>query len=510
MNDSLERLQDTDDELDEKEQFVSFIVGKEVFAGDMAPVKEIIRVPELVRVPLAPDCLEGLANLRGSVLPIISLRRIFGFDHIEPDETSRAIVIDIGQPLGFIVDKVASVIEVDKGSVEPATTIQSAIDNDLLSGIIKNVGGFDILMILNFTLLIEHQFSGLKAALEVTANQSYGAEMRNELEENSDELQLVSFGIANEEYAVDINNVKEIVNVPENLVSVPNSSPHILGIMTLRKHVLPLVSLRRMFHFESKPLDESCRIVVVDVSGIPVGIVTDYVSQVLRVDKSDIEDLPRLFSANQSINEISSICQLDSGKRLVSIIDIDCMFENVAIKEAVGVANNHEDAEDSIYEDIDEEDSEEEQIVVFKLDNCDFGVSIKNVQEIVRIPEELTHVPKAPPFVEGIINLRGSVLPVIDQRKRLHMNVMERNDRQRIMVFMVNGIRSGFIVDAVTEVLKVHRSKIEEAPNLSPEQAKLLGRVVNIGEDKRMIQLISASELFTEQEAKSLDQIAAD
>ena len=61
------------------QQFVTFIAGDEVFAADMSPVKEIIRVPQVVRVPMAPAALEGLANLRGKVLPIISLRRLFGF-----------------------------------------------------------------------------------------------------------------------------------------------------------------------------------------------------------------------------------------------------------------------------------------------------------------------------------------------------------------------------------------------------------------------------------------------
>ena len=73
-----------DDGLEERasdtRQFVTFITGGEVFAVDMAPVQEILRVPEVVRVPLAPRTLEGLSNLRGRVLPIISLRRIFGFD----------------------------------------------------------------------------------------------------------------------------------------------------------------------------------------------------------------------------------------------------------------------------------------------------------------------------------------------------------------------------------------------------------------------------------------------
>ena len=87
-------------------QFVTFYAGGETFAVDMAPVQEIIRVPNVVHVPLVPDTLEGLANLRGKILPIISLRRIFGFPEHENDDATRAIVIDLGQPLGFVVDRV--------------------------------------------------------------------------------------------------------------------------------------------------------------------------------------------------------------------------------------------------------------------------------------------------------------------------------------------------------------------------------------------------------------------
>ena len=76
------------------QQFVTFYAGGETFAVDMAPVQEIIRVPTVVRVPLVPDTLEGLANLRGKVLPIISLRRVFGFPEQEYNDATRAIVID--------------------------------------------------------------------------------------------------------------------------------------------------------------------------------------------------------------------------------------------------------------------------------------------------------------------------------------------------------------------------------------------------------------------------------
>jgi purine-binding chemotaxis protein CheW len=99
--------EELDDNPSDTRQFVTFLVGQEVFAVDMAPVQEIIRMPDVVKLPLAPRTLDGLANLRGKVLPIISLRRIFGFDERGYDDSTRAIVIDLGQPLGFVVDRVS-------------------------------------------------------------------------------------------------------------------------------------------------------------------------------------------------------------------------------------------------------------------------------------------------------------------------------------------------------------------------------------------------------------------
>ena len=152
---------------------------------------------------------------------------------------------------------------------------------------------------------------------------------------------------------------------------------------------------------------------------------------------------------------------------------------------------------------------DEEQIVVFRLGKEEFGVPIDSVQEIVRVPEELTSVPKAPPSVEGVINLRGAVLPVVDLRRRLGLAQVERSDRQRIMVFLVAGVHTGFIVDSVAEVLKVHKSAIEASPRLSGEQAELLARMANLEKHKRMVQIIEPSRLMGQQELGSLQGLRA-
>ena len=478
----------------------------------MAPVQEIIRVPDVVRVPLAPPTLDGLANLRGKVLPIISLRRIFGFPEHEHDEATRALVIDIGQPLGFVVDKVASVVGVEPGKIEGVGSIQSTLNTELLSGVIKDVGGHAMIMVLDFAKLIAQEFAEIAAVAKSAslAGGLYAGTETREEEDTSDELQLVSFDVAGQEYAITIEDVQEIVQVPENIIHVPHSESYVLGVMTLRNRLLPLVSLRRMFALPPQDADEHSRIIVVSLGTSSVGIVMDSVNEVLRVPKAEVDAMPSLFTQDGELADISEICRLDGGKRLVSIISTKNLFQHTAIKEALTTVENLHD--DKVGEEITAEDDsndDDEQMVVFRLGNEEFGIPIDSVQEIVRVPEQLTHVPRSPPFVDGVINLRGAVLPVIDLRLRLGLPTAERSDRQRVMVFLVNGMRTGFIVDSVTEVLKIHKSSIEPAPRLSSEQGKLLARMANLEKQKRMVQLIEPAYLMDDLELADLSRMAA-
>jgi len=146
--------------------------------------------------------------------------------------------------------------------------------------------------------------------------------------------------------------------------------------------------------------------------------------------------------------------------------------------------------------------------VIFRLANEEYGAPIASVQEIVRVPEEMTRLPKAPAFIKGVVNLRGAILPVIDQRTRFDLDDIERNDRQRIMVFMIGGIRTGFIVDSVSEVLKIAGSAIGPTPALSDEQARLISRVANLEAKKRMILLIDVDHLLESHELGAVTDAA--
>jgi len=147
------------------------------------------------------------------------------------------------------------------------------------------------------------------------------------------------------------------------------------------------------------------------------------------------------------------------------------------------------------------------QMVVFRLGAEEFGVPIMSVQEIVRVPEVLTRVPRTPAWVEGVINLRGTVLPVVDQRARLGLALLERQEGQRIMVYTLNGRRTGFIVDSVAEVLRIPRSQIAPAPALSEAQRRLITQVARLDGDKRLVMLIAPEHLLGARESRELDDI---
>ena len=103
------------------------------------------------------------------------------------------------------------------------------------------------------------------------------------------------------------------------------------------------------------------------------------------------------------------------------------------------------------------------QLVTFSIGEEEFGVNILKVQEIIRTME-ITKVPRAPDFVEGVINLRGKVIPIIDLRRRFGLAPRGHDKNTRIIVIEINNIIVGFVVDAVSEVLHIPASTVEPPP----------------------------------------------
>lgn len=110
-----------------------------------------------------------------------------------------------------------------------------------------------------------------------------------------------------------------------------------------------------------------------------------------------------------------------------------------------------------------ERDQELIQLVTFSIGEEEFGVNILQVQEIIRTME-ITNVPRAPEFVEGVINLRGKVIPIVDMRSRFGLESKEHDKYTRIIVIEIDMIIVGFVVDSVSEVLRLPANQVQPPP----------------------------------------------
>ncbi|WP_433074574.1 chemotaxis protein CheW [Dactylosporangium sp. CA-052675] len=495
--------------------YVTFDMSGERYAFPMSRVQEIIRMPGVVKVPLGPPSLEGLANLRGRVLPVVSLRRCCELEQTEHDETTRVVVVDSGVPLGFVVDRVASVISVDPDAVEPAESVQATVSSEVLVGVIKGDDG-TMTSILDVDELIRAQFSRIVGAGggadAMTAAAPAPGETGAEDDDAGDTLELVSFAVEGQEYALPIDQVQEIVQAPEAVSHVPNAASRVLGVMDLRGRLLPVVSMRRVFGLPAADLQPQNRIVVVSLDGGVVGVVMDTVRQVLRVPYELVAPLPPVVAARGRATEVESVCRLEGGKRLVSVLSVERMFDSPEIRRELQEQLDGEPAPEETEERemADDGRGDEELFVVFRLDEEEYAVDVDAVQEIIRVPEALIRVPKTFSFVEGLVNLRGTVLPVVDLRTRLGVPKAPRDERQRIIVLILGGVRTGFIVDSVAEVARVSRAALEPAPELSDEQAKVVSRVANLHQQQRMLLLVQVEQLLGAQDRAALGDVVAE
>ena len=136
------------------------------------------------------------------------------------------------------------------------------------------------------------------------------------------------------------------------------------------------------------------------------------------------------------------------------------------------------------------------QFVVFKLDKEEYGVDIQTVTTIERIIN-VARVPKAPPYITGVINLRGEIIPVMDLRKRFNMSEMEITDDTRVIILKLDDNPLGITVDSVSEVIELKESEIENVTNFSNDLT--LDYILGVGKSaSRLVTLLNLEKLITE------------
>lgn len=119
-------------------QIVAFSLGQETYGVDIGQVREIIPIQKIVPVPRAPEFVEGIINLRGKVIPVLDLRKHFGFEKKEPNPAQKIVLTESGgESIGVIVDSVSSVLRIAQDSIEPPAAVITGDQIEYIKGIAK-------------------------------------------------------------------------------------------------------------------------------------------------------------------------------------------------------------------------------------------------------------------------------------------------------------------------------------------------------------------------------------
>jgi len=264
-----------------------------------------------------------------------------------------------------------------------------------------------------------------------------------------------------------------------------------------------------------KNIKEDQRIIVVDAGGILLGLVVDHVNEVLNVAKTLIEPPPSM--AGSANVELSGIAKLNDGARLIMLLDSGRLLADQAIeniKQSAGDAqlsgskpsldmNPGSKSEDG-------RQIAEQQMVTFRLGDEEYGIPISQIQEIDRYAQ-ITRVPRAPEFVDGVTNLRGEIIPVIDTRKRFGLPVKTADDRTRIIIVDLAGTKTGLLVDSVSQVLNIAMKDIAPPPAAieSGIDNEFISGIGKVDQGKRMIVLLNVEKILTRREKEELAQASA-
>jgi purine-binding chemotaxis protein CheW len=452
----------TDKAHPEGQSFLTVHVGGERLALPAGDVSGVIRPPGLTRVPLGPESLLGLANLRGAVMPVVSLRALLGMEQSQP-ANARVIVVDRSSPVGLMIDAVGSFGGSD------TTDVQRIDLQELLA---RDFGKF--------------------------VRRSHQALPRFDQDDQAEtaareEITLLSFEIGGQDFALPLDSIVAVTALAADIAAVPHTEEVMLGVMTFHGRLLPLISLQGLLGLSGAGSKAAkARVVVTRIGEATVGLVVDGMKEILRVEPGAIDPVPPVLTRGAGEAEIQGICRLERGSRLVSVLSTGRLLRDQAFLEEASF-----DSDDS--QDMDMaamHSTDEEQFIVFQLGGEDYGLPIGAVDEVVRLPETLSRLPKAPAFIEGVMNLRGRVVPIIDQRRRFKLEASGENRQERAIVVTIGDMQAGFIVDRVVEILAVPVSRLRPTTEFVSESVQVIDRVANLEEEGRMILLLDPRELL--------------
>jgi purine-binding chemotaxis protein CheW len=440
-------------------QLVTFLLEDEEFGFDIMSVQEIIRLPRMSRLPHTAEYVEGVCSLRGTLLPIIDIRARFGMNREDRTERSRVLVLDVdGRRTGVLVDGVRQVTRVGHHEFErPPAAIRNR-RTDFVNGVVKLDGGVRIIIALDAGRICKPEQAAEKTDIPAREDASSGSSKKMKEKQSPAEAftlapggpdtakqsiggnvqQIVSFQLGREEFGFPMEDVSEILRV-QTPKGVPGAPDHVLGVLTVRGKVLPIVDLRRLLELDSFAAEN------VNASRDAVALYREVLNHGGTDNQAQSDrrsDARGVFVASEKLRTWLSGFNSSSQALMESIAQIRACNEQVAKQSSL-------------------------EIFVA-------GGSAHRQQEITAGIQEVI-----------------KALEIFQQQVHDHIQ-----EDQRIIVVNTDGFQLGLVVDHVNEVLGVREEAIEAFPDMGGHDDVRLSGIAKLEDGTRLILLMDTSGLL--------------
>jgi len=437
---------------------------------DTNEVEQILRVQDITPMAMTPKAIRGLCSIEGSIVSVLDFSFLLDASHELVDtqvfKARQVTVSSEEHHFSLLVSEVINSIEVDQESIE---YVQD--QDDVIVALLKHED--EIIQIISINRLVK----------DVALPSYVSKEIRDISSEDKDELsshlkRFLFFVMGEEQYALEVDAIREIIAIPESLTAIAESNKEILGMISLREDLLVVADLRIHYDFQAQDNDKN-RIIVSQYNGKHIGLVVDDIVDIQDVDVERIEGMPENFK-DKKINGV-----LNMDDKLISIVNTEVIRDLVAEQDHL--------ISDKIAEGtrVDSSDPINLEVVVFKVESEEYAFNIDDVSEIIDMME-ITPVADSVEHIKGVINIRGQVISIASLYKILQLKEDPKLDQQ-IIVTEVNGNRVGFVVDKVNDVRGIYDSEIKEGK----EEGQLFSNILQLQEGKRLVMLFDTTELFS-------------
>ena len=297
------------------QRYLFFKMGKESYALEVDSIREIISIPEsFTAIAESNEEILGMMSLRDDLLVIADLRKYYDFKTINDDKNRIIVSQSRGKHIGLLVDEIVDIQDVEVSKIE---------------GMPENFKDKKINGVLHFndSLISIVNTDVVKTLIKEQSHLISDAEVSSEVEVQDDEndLEVVIFSIDKEEYAFNINDVSEIIDMTE-ITAVADSIEHIKGVINIRGQVISIASLYKVLNLDENE-EKDQQIIITNVNDTRIGFVVDKVNDVRGIANEELsvqEDAGKIFS---------NILQLEGGNRLVMMFDTNVLFATLELDE---------------------------------------------------------------------------------------------------------------------------------------------------------------------------------